>query len=414
MSQYWSERYAERIETLTSSAIRELLKLTQKPEIISFAGGLPASEFFPIERFEQSTCRLLEEQGQVALQYGTTEGYLPLREMIARHAGRYGIEAGPENILITTGSQQALDLLGKLFINKGDPVLVERPSYLGAIQAFKVYGPSFDTLPLDEHGMNLDGLEESLAAGPKFLYILPNFHNPAGVTLPAERRRVIVKQALAAKVPIIEDDPYGQLRYEGDHQPAIFALDKEEGGGKGASLGNVIYLSSFSKVLTPGLRLGWIIAPQEVIARLVQLKQGADLHTSTFCQMVAYEVASEGFLDDNILRLREVYRQRRDAMLAAMDKHFPDEVSWTKPEGGLFLWLTLPGGLDSKEVLAAALEQKVAFVPGSAFYVNGYDGSRHCRLNYSCSNPELIEEGIRRLGQVLKEHVSHIKAAVPM
>lgn len=414
MSQNWSERYADRIKTLTSSAIRELLKLTQKPEVISFAGGLPASEFFPLADFESATCRLLRENGEAALQYSTTEGFLPLREMIARHAGRYGIQAGPEHILITTGSQQALDLLGKLFIDRGDPVLVERPSYLGALQAFKVYGPEFTTLPLDENGMQVDGLEAAFQRNPKFLYLLPNFHNPAGVTLSTERRKTIVEHARNRGVPIIEDDPYGQLRYEGEHRPAVIALDREATGTEGMAGGNVIYLSSFSKVLTPGLRLGWVIAPEEVIGRLVQLKQGADLHTSTFCQMVAYQVASDGFLDENIQKLRDVYRQRRDAMLEAMAEHFPVEVEWTRPEGGLFLWLTLPAGMDSEDVLATALKQNVAFVPGTAFYADGAEGTRHCRLNYSCSSPELIEEGIKRLAKVLKEQVIPFSTAVPM
>ncbi|MFP3855150.1 MAG: PLP-dependent aminotransferase family protein [Anaerolineales bacterium] len=408
MSHYWSDRYADRIETLTSSAIRELLKLTQQPEVISFAGGLPASEFFPLDAFEKASSRLLHENGEAALQYSTTEGYLLLREMIARHAGRYGIEAGPENILITTGSQQALDLLGKLFINKGDSILVERPSYLGAIQAFKVYGPDFHTLPLDEQGMQVDGLEQALARGPKFLYLLPNFHNPAGVTLSAERREKIALAARQAKVPIIEDDPYGQLRYEGEHKPAVFALDRDARSTDGIQNTNVIYMSSFSKVLTPGLRLGWVIAPTEVIGRLVQLKQGADLHSSTFCQMLAYEVASDGFLDENIQFLREVYRDRRDAMLNALAEHMPDEVSWTKPQGGLFLWLRLPEYLDSKELLAAALEENVAFVPGSAFYTEGEEGRYHCRLNFSCSDREKIELGIQRLGNVIREQLAEV------
>jgi 2-aminoadipate transaminase len=326
--------------------------------------------------------------------------------MIARHAGRYGLEASPENILITTGSQQALDLLGKLFIDRGDPVLVERPSYLGALQAFKVYGPQFNSLPLDHDGMQISGLEDALARGPKFLYLLPNFHNPAGVTLDTDRRKIIVRAAREAKVPIVEDDPYGQLRYEGDHRPPVFVLDRELGDSGDIPDGNVIYMSSFSKVLTPGLRLGWVVGPEEVIGRLVQLKQGADLHTSTFCQMVAYEVAVDGFLDENIKKLRGVYRQRRDAMLEAMDQYFPEEVSWTKPEGGLFLWLTLPEGVDSQQLFEAAIEKNVAFVPGNAFYPEGEEGKRHCRMNYSCANPEKIEEGIKRLGRVLKSQVA--------
>lgn len=403
MTGYWSDRYANRIETLTSSAIRELLKLTQRPEVISFAGGLPASEFFPLKRVEEATCRLLNEDGAAALQYSTTEGYFPLREMIARHVHRYGIDAGPENILITTGSQQALDLLGKLFLDRGDLVLVEEPSYLGALQAFKVYGPRFMGLPLDDQGMVADGLEAALARHPLFMYVLPNFHNPAGVTLEESRRWQIAEMAREHKVPIVEDDPYGQLRYEGEHRPTVYAIDCDltEQGGEGAC-GNVIYLSSFSKVLSPGLRLGWVIAPEDVVGRLVQLKQGADLHTSTFCQRVAYEVAKGGFLDENIAYLREVYRLRRDAMLEALEANMPDGVSWTRPEGGLFLWMTLPEGMSSQKLLEAALVENVAFVPGSAFFAEEGKGIRNCRLNFSAASPERIEEGIRRLGNVVK------------
>lgn len=402
MSSYWSAHYSDRTRGLTSSAIRELLKLTQRPEVISFAGGLPAAELFPVEGFREAACELLEEHGETSLQYSTTEGYPPLREMIARHVGRYGVEAEPDNILITTGSQQALDLLGKLLIDRGDPVLVERPSYLGALQAFKVYGPRFRTLPLDEEGMTVVGLEGLLTERPKFLYLLPNFHNPAGVTLSLERRQRIAELARAAGVPIVEDDPYGQLRYEGDHLPTVYSLDRELAGA-GSPDGNVVYMSSFSKVLAPGLRLGWVTAPQDVIGRLVQLKQGADLHTSTFCQMLAHRISRDGFLDRNTGALRVAYKERRDAMLAAMDRHFPSEVTWTRPEGGLFLWLTLPESMDSDELLAAALERRVAFVPGEPFYAQGEGGSQHCRLNYSCMPPDRIEEGIRRLGAVLEE-----------
>jgi 2-aminoadipate transaminase len=404
MTGYWSERYAQRIETLTSSTIRELLKLTQRPEVISFAGGLPASEFFPLERIEEATCRLLKENGPVAMQYSTTEGYYLLREMISRHVARYGIETGPENILITTGSQQALDLLAKLFLDRADPVLVEEPSYLGALQAFKVYGPKFMGLPLDDQGMVIDDLQRALERDPLFLYLLPNFHNPAGVTLDESRRWRIAELARKFKVPIVEDDPYGQLRYEGEHRPTVYSIDCEltDRAGEG-ECGNVIYLSSFSKVLSPGLRLGWVIAPEDVIGRLVQLKQGADLHTSTFCQHVAFEVAKGGFLDENIEKLCGVYRTRRDAMLNALGEYMPEEVTWTVPEGGLFLWVTLPEGVDSQELLEAALKENVAFVPGNAFYAQEGKGARNCRLNFSAARPEKIDEGIDRLAKAVKE-----------
>jgi 2-aminoadipate transaminase len=410
MPSAWTSRFARRTARLTSSAIRELLKLTQQPEIISFAGGLPAAEFFPLERFEEAARRVLHDQGECALQYSTTEGYLPLREMVARHAARYGIEASPDMILITTGSQQALDLLGKLFIDEGGPVLVERPSYLGALQAFKLYGPDFVSLPLDGRGMQIDQLSAALDRRPSFAYVLPNFHNPAGVTLGAERRPILVEQAARQAVPLIEDDPYGQLRYDGDHLRTLYALDLEAGIVEG---GNVIYLSSFSKVMAPGLRLGWVIAPLEVIQRLVQLKQGADLHTSTLDQMIAHEIAREGFLDEHIQRLRDGYRQRRDAMLAALERHFPAAADWTKPAGGLFLWLKLPAGVSSERLVERALSRGVAFVPGTAFFVDGDEGLSYGRLNFSCSPPDQIEEGIRRLADVLEEEMALPPAAPP-
>jgi 2-aminoadipate transaminase len=396
----WSTRFADRSKRLTSSAIRELLKLTQQPEIISFAGGLPAAEFFPKERFEAAAKRVLHNHAEQALQYSTTEGYPPLREMIARHVARYGIEATADTVLITTGSQQALDLLAKLFVDEGSRLLVERPSYLGALQAFGLYGPMFSTLPLDDDGMMLDGLTSELERHPRFVYILPNFHNPAGVTLARSRREVIVEEAGRRGVPIVEDDPYGQLRYDGEHLPTLYALDRDKRAGAG---GNVIYLSSFSKVMAPGLRLGWVIAPPDVIRRLVQLKQGADLHTSTLDQMIAFEIARGGFLDEHIGFLRQGYRRRRDAMLAALDRHFPADVDWTEPAGGLFLWIKLPPGIDSQQLVERALARGVAFVPGTAFFSDAEDGRGFGRLNFSCSSPERIDEGIRRLAQVLSE-----------
>ncbi|MFQ6117767.1 MAG: PLP-dependent aminotransferase family protein, partial [Candidatus Bipolaricaulia bacterium] len=347
MNTLWPDRYALRMERMRSSAIRELLKLTERPGVISFAGGLPAPEVFPVAEFQAAAERVLKEHGPEALQYSTTEGHRPLREMIARHTARYGIVVEPENVLITNGSQQALDLLGRVFLNPGDRVLVERPTYLGALQAWNAYQAEYVGIPMDEAGLRTDHLEEALRTGPKFIYALPNFQNPTGATLSLERRRALVTLAAQAGVPLIEDDPYGQLRYEGDHLPPLVVLEgklhpNDDGG---CYSGNVVYLSTFSKTLAPGLRLGWVIAPVEVIERLVQAKQGADLHTSTFIQMVAYEVARGGFLDRHVRRIRAVYRERRDAMLAALERHFPEGVCWTHPQGGLFLWATLPEGL---------------------------------------------------------------------
>lgn len=414
MSTAWMSRYAQRTKTIKSSAIRELLKITQKPEMISFAGGLPAPDVFPLDRFQEACRRVLECSGHQALQYGASEGYEPLREMIARHIERYGIKAKPENVLITSGSQQALDLIGKLMINPGDRVLVEAPTYLGALQAFNVYGAEYVSVESDDDGLRTSLLEQSLRSGPKFMYVLPNFQNPGGTTLSEGRRHELVLIADRYGVPIVEDDPYGQLRYEGDHLSPLVVIDRENlRRDDGYSIGNVIYLSTFSKTLAPGLRLGWMVAPVDVITKLVQLKQGADLHTSTFAQVIAYEVAKDNFLDEHVKLIRKVYRERRDVMLESLKKYFPAEVTWTHPKGGLFLWVKLPEGMDCNKLFQAALKENVAFVPGDCFYAgNGFaaEGSRHMRLNFSYGQPEQIREGIRRLAVAIKQqlHQAHL------
>jgi 2-aminoadipate transaminase len=337
------------------------------------------------------------------LQYSTTEGYLPLREMIARHTSRYGIDVTPENILITSGSQQALDLLGKIFINPGDCILVEAPTYLGALQAWNAYGAEYIAVPSDEDGMITDALEDALRSGPKFIYVLSNFQNPTGVTMSLPRRRRLVELADQYGVPIIEDDPYGQLRFEGEHLPSVAVLDSQyQDNCQTCYSGNVIYLSTFSKILAPGLRLAWVIAPPNVIRKLVQAKQGADLHTASLNQMVAVEVARGGFLDQHIRLIRDVYRERRDVMLETMQANFPAGVSWTRPQGGLFLWGALPEKLDASLALKQAVERKVAFVPGSPFFPCG-GGHNTMRINFSNAAPDKIRLGITRLGETLAE-----------
>jgi 2-aminoadipate transaminase len=403
----WADRFSERAQGMTSSAIRELLKLTEDPELISFAGGLPAPEVFPRGRVAAAAARVIEEQASTALQYGPTEGYRPLRELLVRHMSRYGIEVEAENVLITTGSQQALDLIGRLLLNPGDRVATEDPTYLGAIQAFTACQAHYLTVPVDDEGMRVDLLEEALRAAPTFVYVLPNFQNPSGVTLSLPRRQRLVELCAAYGTPIIEDDPYGQLRYEGEHLPSLVKIDAELHGcahGERSFRGAVLYVGTLSKTLAPGLRVGWIVAPQEVIAKLVQMKQGADLHTSTFSQMVAYETAREGFLDSHVRHIRAVYGERRDAMLSALARHLPAGVRWTRPQGGLFLWLTLPPPLDARLVLREALAGKVAFVPGTAFHPRG-GGANTCRLNFSYCPPDVIEEGVRRLGEVLHRQI---------
>jgi len=402
----WEYRYAHRMQKMGSSVIRELLKLTEQPDIISFAGGLPAPEVFPLHEFREACNFVLDHFGPQSLQYSTTEGYLPLREMVARHNARFSAEVGADNILITSGSQQALDFIGRLFVNRGDYVVVESPTYLGALQAWNAYGAQYIPVRTDENGMIVDELEAALRIGPKFIYILPNFQNPGGSTLSLERRKKLVGLADKYGVPIIEDDPYGQLRYEGDHIPSVVSLDSEFRGPNGGHYsGNVIYLSTFSKLLAPGLRLAWVIAPPEVIRKLVMAKQAADLHTSSFNQYVAFEVAKGGFLDEHVKVIRATYKERRDVMIEMMEELFPAGVTWRKPQGGMFLWGILPEGMDSAEVLKRAIDKKVAFVPGESFHPRG-GGKNTMRLNFSYSSPDTIREGIARLGTTLKELIA--------
>lgn len=402
----WEYRYAHRTQKMGSSIIRELLKLTEQPDIISFAGGLPAPEVFPLKQFQEACNIVLAEHGGQALQYSTTEGYRPLREMIARHTSRYMVEVSPDNILITSGSQQALDFVGRLFINRGDYIVVESPTYLGALQAWNAYGAQYIAVRTDENGMVIDELEAALRVGPKFIYVLPNFQNPSGVTLSLERREKLIEIADKYGVPIIEDNPYGQLRYEGEHIPSLVSLDSQHRGKNGGTYsGNVIYLSTFSKLLAPGLRLAWVIAPEQVIRKLVMAKQAADLHTASFNQYVAYEVGKGGFLDEHVKVIRSVYKERRDVMLEMMDEMFPPQVHWTRPQGGMFLWGILPEGMDAAEVLKIAIQRKVAFVPGTAFHAT-CGGENTMRLNFSFSSPENIREGITRMGTTLKELIA--------
>jgi len=387
----WHERFAERTHNMMSSIIREILKLALQPHIISFAGGMPAAELFLIREFERACQYVLTHDGVRALQYGTTEGYPPLKQYLVEKMKEYDVPAEQENILLVNGSQQALDLIGKIFINPGDVVLTEGPTYLGAIQAFRAYQARLVTIPLDEEGIQTGKLEEALERHPvKFIYVLPNFHNPAGVTMTLERRLKLVELAARYGVFIVEDDPYGELRFEGQDITPLVVLHKE----------NVLYLSTFSKTLSPGIRLGWIVAPSKIIAKLVQAKQGSDLHTSTFVQMVTNDICQRGILRSHVKTIREVYRERRDAMLAAMERHFPPGVTWTRPQGGLFLWVQVPEHIDTTEFLNLALQEKVAFVPGRAFYPDD-DGQNAMRLTFATADPERIEEGIKRLERAL-------------
>lgn len=411
MTALWTARYAQRNQRMGRSIIRDLLKLTLQPDVISFAGGLPAPELFPIEAFQEAACRVLADQPATALQYGPTEGYLPLRQFVCERMRRYGIDAEPANVVITNGAQQALDLIGKLLINPGDRVLVEEPTYLGALQAWNAYQAEYVSVPSDDDGLCTDDLESALRVGPKFMYVLPNFQNPSGTTLPLARRLELVRLSNKYGIPIVEDDPYGALRFEGEHQPPLVALDvdfhRSYGlNGRGYMEGNVIYLGTFSKTLAPGLRLGWVVAPVEVIDQIVTAKQGADLHTSTFTQMLAYEMVRTSFFDEHVRRIRTVYGERRLVMLDALARYFPEGCSWTHPEGGLFLWARVPEWIGTTELLRRAVEHKVAYVPGSAFFADPSRGCNTMRLNFSNAQPAQIEEGIRRLGELLQEAIA--------
>ena len=379
--------FSQRAQKLTSSAIREILKVTERPEVISFAGGLPSPDTFPVERLRVHTQRVLQDQPTAALQYGPTEGYMALREWIAqRH------QSSPANVLVTTGSQQALDLLGKVLIDVGSRVLVETPTYLGALQAFSLCEPQFVSVPSDDLGPIPSRLDAELTRDARFMYCLPNFQNPTGRRIPLERRRELISLAIAQGLLILEDDPYGALSYAGDALPTLHSMNAEQ----------VVYMGSFSKVLAPGLRVGYLIAPEALHRKLVQAKQAADLHTPSFTQRIVHESIKDGFLDTHIPTIRKLYGERCTAMLAAMSKHFPASVTWNRPEGGMFIWVRLPQGMDSVQLLQKAIVANVAFVPGAPFFANNPEANT-LRLSFVTVPPEKIEQGVQILGRLLKE-----------
>lgn len=400
MSTLWTDQLSASARQITSSAIRELLKITEQPDIISFAGGLPAPECFPTEELMAASERVLIERPITALQYGPTEGYRPLRELIAARMARLGVATPTEQVLITSGSQQALDLLGKLMIDPGAPIAVEEPTYLGALQAWRPYNPRFISLPMAEDGLDIAHLERVLASGerPRFLYLVSCFQNPTGTTLSPAKKRALIELAAAYNLPIVEDDPYGELYYSGERPPLLAAIDIELHGKPR----HVVYLSTFSKLLAPGLRVGWVVAPEEMVSKLVHAKQGLDLHSSSLSQAIAHEVCQDGLLERHIPTIRATYHVRRDAMLAALDRCMPKEATWTRPDGGMFVWVTLPKHLDAATLLQASLDQRVAFVPGEPFFANG-GGANTLRLNFSHSNPERITEGVLRLGRAITQ-----------
>jgi len=392
---------------MRASDIREILKVTAQPDVISLAGGLPAPELFPIDEYRRAFEWILEADGAQALQYGPSEGYLPLRTLLAERLCRFGMRSAPEDLLITNGSQQALDLMGKIFLNPGDAVLVETPTYLGALQAFNQYQATYAIVPMDDDGMRVDEVERLLAGrrsgGPriKFIYALPNFQNPTGRSMSLERRQRLVELASHYGVPIVEDDPYGELRYEGPALPTLKALDPD---------GSVIYLGTFSKILAPGFRLGWILASPEVMETLMHGKQPSDLHTGMAQQMATFEVARGGFVDQHVERIKAFYRERRDVMLRAIEEHFPGDARYTRPAGGLFVWAELPRDIDTRALLLDAIQEKVAFVPGQGFHADG-SGSNTMRLNFSNVPPEQLREGVRRLGHAIQRRLDRTPTA---
>jgi 2-aminoadipate transaminase len=367
-----------------------LLKITADPEIISFAGGLPSPATFPVEIMQEACNRVFSDEPRAALQYAPTEGYGPLREWVG---ARHGVPAA--RVMITTGSQQALDLLGKVLIDPGSPVLVESPTYLGALQAFALYGPRFVELPCDDVSMVPEAITPQMSAGGRFVYAMPNFQNPTGRRMPLARRVALVEKMRDARVPIVEDDPYGELSYAGTSLPSMLSMHPD----------GVIYLGSFSKVLAPGLRLGYAIAPPAIMDKLVQAKQAADLHTPGFNQRIAYEALRSGFLDAHIGSIRALYAGQCRAMLDALAAHMPASAHWNEPEGGMFIWLRLAGGVDSGDLLRATLAPergpRVAFVNGAPFYAGQADRSS-ARLSFVTVAPERIREGIAQLARVLE------------
>jgi 2-aminoadipate transaminase len=378
-----------------ASEIRELLKLTVRPEIISFAGGLPAPELFPVEEMKKVSVKVLEESGEQALQYSPTEGFTPLREKIVKRMEKSGIKTKADNILITSGSQQGLDFSGKVFLNPEDVVVCESPSYLGAINAFKAYECNFVEAPTDDEGMIMEELEKILedTDNVRMIYVIPDFQNPSGRTWSLERRKKLVELANKYDLPIIEDNPYGELRFEGESFPAIKSLDTE---------GRVIFLGTFSKTLCPGLRIGWVCAEDEILNKYIMVKQGADLQTNSMSQRELDMFLEMYDLDAHVEKIKDLYRNRRNLMLNTMKEHFPEEVKYTYPEGGLFTWAVLPKHINARELMAEAIKQNVAFVPGGSFFPNG-GNENTMRINYSNMPEERIVEGIKILGKVIKE-----------
>lgn len=394
--------FAKRMSYIKASEIREILKVTEQDDVISFAGGLPAPELFPVNEINEITRIVLEEAGTKALQYTTTEGYAPLREWIAeRMNNRLGTAFDKDNILITHGSQQGLDLSGKVFLDEGDVVLCESPTYLAAISALKAYGCSFIEIPTDAAGMDMNALEDVLncTENVKLIYVIPTFQNPTGRTWSLERRRKLAELSAKYNIAVVEDNPYGELRFEGEHLPSVKSFDE---------VGNVLCTGSFSKIFCPGFRIGWMAGDKEIIRKYVLVKQGTDLQCNTIAQMTIAEYLKRYDIDKHIAKIIEVYRKRRDIAMKCMERYFPDTVKFTHPEGGLFTWIELPEGIPAREILEKCLEKKIAFVPGGSFFPNG-NRENTLRINYSNMPEDRIEKGLQILGEVVTEYIHKSK-----
>ncbi len=387
-----SWQLARRAERLNPSTIREILKITERPGIVSLAGGLPSADTFPVAALQAATARVLRDHPREALQYAASEGHGPLREWVAAELATQGLHCDASQVLITTGSQQGLDLVGKVLIDPGSTVAVESPTYLGALQAFAPYEAEFVALEGDDEGPLPEGLDA--VHGARFVYLLPNFQNPTGRCIGAPRRRALVARAAALGLPIVEDNPYGDLWFDTPPPPPLSA---SAGVGEGAG---AIYLGSFSKVLAPGLRLGYVVAPKAIYPKLLQAKQAADLHTPGFNQRIVFEVIKDGFLRDHVPTIRARYKRQRDAMAAALQQHMPPGCHWQVPVGGMFFWLTLPPHIDATALLPAAVEAGMAFVPGTAFFPQGGHANT-LRLSFVTAAPAQIETAVAALGRVL-------------
>ena len=392
-------KYSKRVPADGTDAVGAILQAAADPKIISFAGGLPAPELFPVKEMKATVDKVFEEHGQEAMQYGAAKGVTALREVIQQHVKeKENVDSELDNVLVTTGSEQALDLVGKAFVDPGDTVLVEQPTYLCALDVFRSYGANFASVEMDEDGMKMDALEEALKANPntKLIYTVPNFQNPTGRTMTEERRKQLAELAEKYDVYVLEDNPYGEIRFAGQHVPAVKSFDKS---------GHVLYMSTFSKTLAPGFRLGWLVADEDVVNKLTVLKQSADLHTDNLAQFAVAQFFADNDVDAHVKEISDLYGKRKDLMLEGIKKYFPEGVKYTNPEGGMFLWVEVPGVDDTVELFKECLEHDVAFVPGDPFFA-GKAQPGAFRLNYSNMKEDQIEIGLKRLGAALTAAVN--------